>query len=105
MRTKKYARGGIWEFNEWAILIDCIHEEDCYSNAKTGEKWLHCFKPCKHAILIKKEEKKGKNIYDESWIDRTLFFKIPRVVVATNEGGYNTTGVCLDCILERAKNL
>jgi hypothetical protein len=29
----------------------------------------------------------------------------PRVVVATNEGGYNTTGVCLDCIIEAEKTL
>lgn len=29
----------------------------------------------------------------------------PRIVIATNEGGSNCTGVCLDCILEAAKTL
>ncbi len=29
----------------------------------------------------------------------------PRVVIAKNEGGYNSTGVCLDCILEAAATL
>jgi hypothetical protein len=31
--------------------------------------------------------------------------RLPRVVVAENEGGYNSTWVCLDCILEVAKIL
>lgn len=31
----------------------------------------------------------------EKWI-------CPRVVVSTNQGGYDCTGVCLDCILEAA---
>lgn len=29
----------------------------------------------------------------------------PRVVVAENEGGHNSTGVCLDCILEASRQL
>ena len=29
----------------------------------------------------------------------------PAVVVALNEGSYNSTGVCLDCILEAAHKL
>jgi hypothetical protein len=29
----------------------------------------------------------------------------PRIVVALNEGGYNSTGVCLDCILEAAAKI
>jgi hypothetical protein len=29
----------------------------------------------------------------------------PRVVIAFNEGGENSTGVCLDCILEAAAQL
>jgi len=27
----------------------------------------------------------------------------PRVVVVRNEGGYNSTGLCLDCILDAEK--
>jgi hypothetical protein len=25
---------------------------------------------------------------------------VPRVIVCLNEGGYNSTGLCLDCVLE-----
>lgn len=25
--------------------------------------------------------------------------KVPRIIVAQNEGGHNSTGICLDCLL------
>ena len=30
--------------------------------------------------------------------------KLRAIVVATNEGGFNTTGVCADCIIEALKD-
>jgi len=30
--------------------------------------------------------------------------KLRAIVVATNEGGFNTTGVCIDCIIEALKD-
>ncbi len=43
--------------------------------------------PCKHMI------ESGEDLI------------VPRVVKAMNEGRYNSTGVCLDCILEAASLL
>lgn len=53
---------------------------------------------CKHCINHRTEHRKGTNGYE---YDEKLW-DIPRAVVAYNEGGYNCTVVCLDCILEVA---
>ena len=37
--------------------------------------------------------------------DNHGFWVCPKVVYSQNEGGYNSTKVCLDCILEAAKEL
>lgn len=42
--------------------------------------------------------------YDGSYYD-TIYANCPRVVIATNEGGYNSTGVCLDCLIEQVNEL
>jgi len=31
--------------------------------------------------------------------------KLPAMVIASNQGGYDSTGVCLHCIIEAAKSI
>jgi len=56
---------------------------------------------CKHCspVWIKTHECSDGSTYTEE------VCTIPKVVVAYNEGGFSSTGVCLFCILEAAKSL
>jgi hypothetical protein len=75
----KFDTGGIWESSEWEVLFNEMVE---YSN-----------KPCHHCINI---ENICKSSFNKSWT-------CPRVIKVYNEGGYNSTGLCLDCVLENFK--
>ena len=76
--------GGMWEFPHWKVLLNYECSEDVGG------------KPCKHCIRHTMEI---NTRYDGSGY--TLFkWTCPRVIVADNEGGYNSTGICLDCVLE-----
>jgi hypothetical protein len=57
-------------------------------------------KPCKHCHSIKRIEHK-RMINDEKYY--TKEFICPTVVQCENEGGYNGTWICLDCLLETVK--
>jgi len=82
----KFNIGGMWEEKEWEIHYGCwIYEGDDY-------KCPHCTE----------REIVRTNRSDGSFFE-TVYVKCSRVVVAVNEGGYNSTGVCLDCILEAIK--
>ena len=74
-----FAVGGMWDDSEWYILLD----EPTY-----GE--------CPHTVPCPRDKKLGTINYPRM---------CPRIVVANNEGGYNSTGVCLDCILAAAPTL
>jgi hypothetical protein len=80
--------GGMWECPDWHVEIDY---------RKSGEE----SDMCPHC--------RGFHYEDVAWSGGAAkargVFTCPRVVVAFNEGGYCTTGVCLDCILEAAKGL
>jgi hypothetical protein len=71
----EFNEGGIWEFSEWEIQLDRELESKYYNK-------------CKHCIDIDNNK-----------------FRCPRIVVGTNEAGYNSTGICLDCILEAVKKM
>ena len=86
--TIKMQTGGMWE-GEWEIRFNVNCQQD------TG------ITPCKHCGPVRDEE--HKSFRGHTWIEKK--FICPRVVVALNEGGYNSTGVCLDCILEAAIKL
>ena len=75
--------GGMWEDTNWEIRFN---NKVCFG----GD-----IQPCPHCGPVQEEPTKWK----------TQFVICPRVVVATNEGRYNSTGVCLDCILEAAAML
>jgi hypothetical protein len=89
MKISKIELGGVWEYNWWEI----------YHNYRVTDTYH--MKPCKHCFdfaTIKCQSFDGTKYEEESWV-------CPRVVVAYNEGGHNTTGVCMDCIAEEFKNL
>lgn len=78
--------GGMWEESEWKLLID--YECSSYGG---GE-------PCKHCTILPFSPKKRTDgsVYNEeekNWI-------CPKVIIMKNEGGYNSTGLCADCVLE-----
>lgn len=81
--------GGMWEGTGWEIQLNAKISSYCGG------------KPCPHCgpIQVETHTRYDKSTYDENyWI-------CPRVVEAMNEGGHDSTGVCLDCILEAAQKL
>ena len=79
----------MWEEPEFKILKDCEVQLE-----EPIRMCPHCHS--KHQVIRQRSD--GSPYY-------VTVFICPRVVVATNEGGCNTTGVCLDCILDAAKEL
>ena len=85
----KFNEGCMWEGGGFSIETDY----QC-SEHGGGEMCKHC-----HFKDIKVHTRHDNTTYNEVvWI-------CPKVVIAENEGGYNSTGVCLDCIIESAKSL
>ncbi len=76
-RTDQYPIGGMWDDSEWEIQ----------SNARVAVSGII---PCPHCHTPHQDEHGNNCII------------CPRVVVAKNEGGHNSTGVCVDCIIEAA---
>ena len=72
--------GGMWEYSRFEIWTDV--EVNMWSGIRA----------CKHCHSYNPEPSPPK-------------FICPRVVVAANEGGFNCTGVCLDCIVEAADSI
>lgn len=75
--------GALWEEYSWEIRFDVVGE-------------IEYLRPCKHC--------------SEVWEEKQTIFsvkmtKCPRVIVAWNEGKCNSTGVCLDCILEAIEKI
>ena len=86
----KFENGGIWEEYQWTIRFD-------YEHVYNSKEKI----PCKHCL-------DEREIVKTRWSGEKYTRKactVPRVVVARNEGGFNSTGVCLDCILEAAASI
>lgn len=87
--VKKIFIGGLWEENQFEIHYNepiIVHHNSI---------------PCPHcgeSFIVQKDDAFGGQFSD-------IYVICPRVVVAYNEGGYNTTGICLDCLLEAIKNI
>ena len=79
-----FTEGCMWDGGNWEIRIN--HECSSFGG---GE-------PCKHCHS--KKELPKPNAYGGTYSQQTWI--CPRVIVAYNEGGYNSVGICLDCILE-----
>ena len=86
--TVEFADGSMWEGLPWGIRFN----EEC-SEFSGG-------KMCKHCIDKRTRVHKSKDRHRKE-----VIWTCPRVVVAFNEGGYNSTGVCLDCILEAVNKI
>lgn len=74
--------GGLWEGSAWTVLFN---EEVTSHNGSNP--------PCKHGHSLTRLDERT-----EQWI-------CPYAIVAWNEGGHNTTGVCLECVLERGPDI
>ena len=82
-----FEHGCMWEGGEWIIDID--HECSSFGGGM----------PCKHCHS--KQTKHKPNAYGGTYSQEVWI--CPTVIIAANEGGYNTTGVCLQCVLDAAK--
>lgn len=85
---KKFLIGGMWEDYEWEI----------HFNEPVTHADKRSYPHCKEPFIYRRKRSDGSH-FD------TVIAICPRVIVARNEGGYNTTGVCLDCVLEATKGL
>lgn len=87
-KGKQFDSGCMWEGPEWFIK----ENEECSGYSSI---------PCKHCYGD--HQNVGTSIDGSTFEERV--WVCPRVVVAYNEGGYASTGVCLDCILDAAAEL
>ena len=82
-----FGKGVMWDDNPWQI---CFDETVQYGDV-----------PCKHCHdrnMVKNYRDDGSFWEVDTWV-------CPRVIVVYNEGGCNSTGLCLDCVLEAVKGL
>jgi len=91
-QTIKMQKGGMWEEHEWEIRLGCWVSEGGWTSEYDRTKCEHCT----DEVVLRLSRKDGSH-------SDTIYTKCPRVVVARNEGGFNSTGVCLDCILKAEK--
>lgn len=85
----KYKIGDLCEGLPWEIKLD--EKVSIWSGIT----------PCRHCHTFITET---KNRHDGGTYDN-YYVTCPRVVIAKNEGGYASTMVCLDCILEAERTL
>ena len=92
-RTIDFEIGGMWEHTGWEIHLD-VHMNDSDIDL------------CPHSIVIEPGNVRWetRRSYDGTDITEPKQWIVPRVVVAYNEGSFNSTGICLDCILDAAKS-
>ena len=79
----KFSEGGMWEDPCFEIEYDVDVE---------------VFNKCRHCGPVYKEV----HVSFSGSTFTTEHVNCPAVVVARNEGGHNSTGVCLQCIMEAA---
>jgi len=77
--------GGMWEYPEFEIVFNY----EC-SNYGGG-------KPCKHCHSEKTIVKKY-GTKEHIWI-------CPIIIIGKNEGGYNSVGICAQCLYDSLKNI
>jgi hypothetical protein len=87
-KRKIFIAGCMWEDEAWIEFDKMVSE-------------LGGGKPCQHCY--DSEQRKHTRHDGSTWIE--TIWCCPRIIVATNEGGCNSTGVCLDCVIEAAKDL
>ena len=80
-----------------------------------GLKWSICsdsvlmmysgsgVKPCHHCVEITFDDSRWDHQHDHHGLDNQKQYVCPFVVMASNEGGCNSTAVCLKCIQDAAQ--
>ena len=87
-------RGGLWESSEWELLFDKEIDITSHNGPKPNTPEREYV--CPHASQpVSQAHRRGDGSVWLSWS-----IVVPRVVQQWNEGGYCTTGVCADCVLE-----
>lgn len=81
--VRKVASGCMWDGPEWEIHTNA----EC--SGDPGDMCRHCL-PVQTVTNTRGD---GSTWLSHIWV-------CPRVAVAENEGGCNSTGICIDCILE-----
>ncbi len=112
MNTYKFDVGALWEKKDWKIVTNYKHEiasivvfedetrESVEKNEESDDFPFNYDPPCPHCSDYSEEE---CDIDDRLIIDR--FWICPSVIIVRNEGGYSSTGLCLQCLLEASKTI
>ena len=79
----EFTIGGMWEFSDWKVVHN---EKISYFDGPA----------CKHCYGKKTETR--TNCKGGTYPVGTIY--CPRVIIVKNEAGFNSTGLCLDCVLE-----
>jgi len=93
---EEFTEGCLWEGYPWKIRYNY---EFCDSAESETPPCRHC-----HSHRVESETRHDDDTGEE-WEIQDVYWTCPAVVVAYNEGGYNSTGVCLQCILEAAQTI
>lgn len=83
-QTFEFDEGVMWESGPWKLAKDY----PCSAHGGFPCRHCHSYETLTHV---------------RSWDQSTYTERVwicPRLVIVTNEGGYNSTGLCLDCLLE-----
>lgn len=85
-----FKEGAFWEDSEFEIIsnMEVSGGDDLKKPCK------HCHSP--HKIIFTRHD--FTEWHNIEWI-------CPFVIIAYNEGGYNSTGVCLNCVIENTKDI
>jgi hypothetical protein len=86
-------QGSLWEEEGLDLCLNYLLFKD---HAPGGTP------PCPHSKYMETFHFAG-GIHDATWAENAYI--VPRVIIAYNEGGHATTGVCLDCLSEVADGL
>lgn len=73
-REETFNEGVMWEANPWTIALN-------YTCSGYGGS------PCRHC-------------HSHKQVGKEKFRICPRIIIVKNEGGCNSTGLCLDCVLD-----
>ena len=83
MTKHEFPVGVLWEDNPLVIQTDYVTE---------SYKWQGTDPPCPHC-------------HSPEQVGNMIKWTVPMVVVVENEGGFNSTGACVDCIREAAETI
>ncbi len=94
MKPLRWPVGGLWEDDEITIEFD-VPVSRLVGGSIYARLGRDFGAPCPHAMSVSREPAKdgGRDCEQESWT-------VPRVVVAHNEAGHASTGVCCDCLAD-----